>query len=765
MPVSRALHAALWAGTTAALLLSPAAVLAREYSVPIKVSAVEELYDLADGDEITSDELELLIALMNRPMDLNRVDRYGLYDLPELTWFLVDAIIAYRADREGGFTLVEDLRDVEGMSEGIYQSIKPFVAVALTDDGAEAVPISGRARFGTVLEAGLGEDMRQTPRGDSYPSSYLDVQLDLFTYFGFGAQLIMRPLVDPQWDQSIGFLVDDGADCPGEFNSGCIKPRLSLPPKSIYATFEYNEWRVVVGTYNVGFGQRLTIDTTKKAYPRTWDETIGHTIDRDDGKVRPKANLRGIAASLDGLDTPFGWLDATVFFSHQTHDIYRNDVVYQGDEYFGAPVTCEADSDCPYGYKCEEYGVCATSTVFDQGNPGKKFQFHTYQDAFSEVMGGANVAFYFNERSHVGMTVYRSHLQFELPAESQPRFSPGAKYPRRQDFGAASIDGALGFEEINLELTAEIGLTHRGNPAGVGEVIYNPLDWLELTAGFRWYSRDYDNPHSRSDSAATETMGSRRRNEQGGILQVVARPISDLKLTTKLDIYDRRYREVFIGTSLTWIEDPIFFLRLRQRVSYELTYFEEIGFQFDYANNDLAENGRSNICEHREVSPGVPEETCGSYTSPGLDDSVFEDAFETDVATRFPGRGEKLRFQFSTTTTRLFDVRLSLKFVFALVDVKSRNGFALEEYIRFAASRKLWEGGRAWGAIKYWPEMAPGNSEDDLMGYAGLSQRLWDSLLYLQGVYGIKGSWRANAAGVYDLDIRHYMAIQLESRF
>ena len=132
--------------------------------------------------------------------------------------------------------------------------------------------------------------------------------------------------------------------------------------------------------------------------------------------------------------------------------------------------------------------------------------------------------------------------------------------------------------------------------------------------------------------------------------------------------------------------------------------------------------------------------------------------------------GEKLRFQFAATTTRLFDIRLNLKWVFAAVDVNSLEEYAIEDYIRLGASSKLWEGARVWGAVKYWGARATGNSEDDLMAYVGFSQRLADGLFHGQVVWGLKGAWRDpnpddDEEQKNEIDVRHFVAFQLESRF
>ena len=77
-----------------------------------------------------------------------------------------------------------------------------------------------------------------------------------------------------------------------------------------------------------------------------------------------------------------------------------------------------------------------------------------------------------------------------------------------------------------------------------------------------------------------------------------------------------------------------------------------------------------------------------------------------------------------------------------------------------AASSKLGTGARAWGAMKYWPEQSDNSSDDWLMAYGGISQRLWDGLFHAQIVYGITGNQRTDG-----FDIRHFGALQMSSKF
>lgn len=747
----------------ALLLLWAPTLWAREYSTQVRVESAEELYDMADAGELTDAELETLVAYIERPIDLNRADRYILWDLPELTWAQVDAIIAYRNTLQG-FTLVEELRQVPGINEDVYQSIKPFVYVRTAEDpGKEMDYVRGKAESAVLFYNSLGEDLRVLNYPYRMPAGYLASEITSFD-FGAGVEVVMRPLVTPAWDRSSGMLVaTESPICSGNERAPCTDETFRL--QGIYGSWESGIWRVIAGTYNVGFGQRLTIDTTGREFPRGWESRLFRTKDRDDGTVRPQRNLRGGAIAVDGLDTPIGWLDATVFASHQEYDLYRNDFWIGGDDSYGE-LMCVSPSDCPDGYTCRVNGRCYSSAVLEYdpatGTAGnRRFAFPTVQNAYRELLAGANVTFNFDERTSVGVTGYGADVRMNFPPEANARFSMSAAYPVRPVFGAASLDAKWGWGPIDV--MGEVGTTERGAMAAVARAIYTPVEWLELDGRFRWYSRDYDNPKGRSDASAELTLGNRRRNELGGLLNVVVRPISKLKFVTRADFWVRSYEEYYLDGKRHWLEHPTMNLRLRQRASWGFTSHEDASIQFDYGNNDLLENGRTRECNDRlalpGILPGVKSQDCGFYESLGLDDTGA--GGEVNPFVRLAGRGEKYRLQVGLSSTRLFGINMGLRYVNAWVDVRSLDDrMAHEHYIRFSASRNLWQGARLWGAAKYWFARASDNSEVDLTTYAGFSQRLFDNLLQLQVVYGVLAVERR--AG---LDLLHFGEFRLASAF
>jgi len=62
------------------------------------------------------------------PVDLNSADAETLASLPGIGETLAKRIVRYR-EETGGFTSPEEVRDVYGISDSIYETIRPYITV------------------------------------------------------------------------------------------------------------------------------------------------------------------------------------------------------------------------------------------------------------------------------------------------------------------------------------------------------------------------------------------------------------------------------------------------------------------------------------------------------------------------------------------------------------------------------------------------------------------------------------------------------------
>ncbi len=699
MSVSVMAHKIFWAYGIAVLFVvtvCSASTQAREFDIVIEVNDIEDLYDLGDSGELPEVEVELLVALWQRPMDVNRADRYLLYDLPAMTYDLIDAVIAERA-KMSGFKSIEDLAKAEGMTDEIMLQIRPFIKVDLAADAGifptpegtkqpkvkEAPLLRGRARTEVLTLGKLGKDLRQPQNRFpiKLPSAYFNVEAEGYKNFGAGVLASYRPLLRGVWDRSSGFLAARSASLCQTGRYACPGNRLDVD--GFYLTFEQRQWSVILGTYTVGFGERLTFDLSKRETPQGWYRDMIVRAVRDDGNVTIPKLLRGAAVQFDNVDVGPGWVDATAFVSYNSRDLYQYDYRYMGDGLNGG-------ERCPDGYN-DYAGKCASSRIYALGDPTRSFRFARLQDAYNELLLGANANFNLDDRTQLGVVAYTARLDWNLPKEANPQYPDqilginplDPKSPGR--FGAMGVHGTVGFGDFDF--AAEVSSTLDLKTAASVRAIYNPSREFELRLNLRYFSRDYANPYSRAEASSLLTFRSRQRNKAGGRLRIIYKPLSHLKFTTAAEFYVRPQRMEIVDGQVQWFDDSVGFLRLSQDVRWKLTSKENISLLLIYRNNDLKRNGRGEFYASRSATTRL-------------------------LAL---GRGEKMTARLSASTGRLRGARFTLTYQPELVDTyeyrckagdpgtrKARCTYGFQHSLRGNFSGAPWRGARLSGSLKVW---------------------------------------------------------------
>ena len=117
-------------GLCATLLLGSAAEShAFLFSAPLDaVQTEEDAYELYYEGNLEEEELERVLTLLQDPVDLNSADREELYDLPGLTWPMVDAILEQR-ERQGVFKSFKDLALIPELPPDVVEQLQPFSEV------------------------------------------------------------------------------------------------------------------------------------------------------------------------------------------------------------------------------------------------------------------------------------------------------------------------------------------------------------------------------------------------------------------------------------------------------------------------------------------------------------------------------------------------------------------------------------------------------------------------------------------------------------
>ncbi len=711
---------------TLALLFAAVPAAARDYEVDLRIEGPEDLYELEAAGDLEPDSVEVLEALLQKPMNINRADRFLLYELPGITYELADAIVAHRAAK-GAFDSIEALIEVEGMTAELLAGVAPFVTAladsALPIDASEV--LSGTVQSGAVVRKGVGKDgalidtLAERERG---VQSYLKARATGFTYLGGGGLVTYRRRIDARWDVARGALVSDGpANLPDLDN--------------LYLFAGYAGWSLVFGSYTAGFGERVTFDTTSRESPNGWIENDTLRQDNEKGTYSPRAGQFGVAASLSGADLLDGWVDATLFASWTRDDLYQYDLNVGLDEWFEQGL-CRTDNDCPGGYTCGADHRCRTTRIYDRDDPrAPTYRYETIRDAYDEQLWGGNVSFNFDERNRVGLTSYYAQTEINLAESAAPRFAWSARLPRRPSFGAVGADLRLGTGP--WDVAAEYARTFNQGNAFYARAVFAPVKALELVLSGRYYDPRYDNPHSRARAARDELYGLSARNEAGGRIDVTVRPRSGLRLVTRVDLWGNPYRPVFTEQGRLRFEavDRVALdLDLSQRVSWSFTAREEVSLLVDYKNKDLSNNSRREDYELGDFSDACDEGEFGGVC----------------------GRGERRKLQLRLASSRVPRLRAWVSYSIAWTDVgKYDDRFDREQRVRLHASVTAWPDARLIAHSSFWlheKELeAPVNPD---LPTSDRGEPRADAYLELKQRLGDHWSAWARAGALYYLDTR-----------
>jgi len=595
---------------------------AREYDVRLLIEECGDLYEYEVSGSIEEDDFELLLALCHRPLNLNRADRYMLIDLPGMTYELADRLVRYRS-QHGRFKTVEDIMMVDGIGPMEYEVLLPFISVE--DDaevqGVEDIPLMGQAQAGTIGRLGSGRsesEINQSKELERLHQDYFQFKGTGLSYFGFGGLITNRERTEAYYDRSIGRVVSDNG------------PTSIWDIDKAYMSLNYQSMSLVVGSFDIGFGEKLTFDTTGLTNPHGWRENRHFYTDLNKARLSPDNSLMGAAFSLTGVDFSFGWLDATGFVSYQAHDIYQYYYRYQLDDYYEG-----GEEGCGYfGFSEGEETGCYSSRVYPaedlQGDP---YSYISFRDAFTELVRGGNIAFNFDDRTRIGVTAYQSETDLVLASEAEPMFAWHSKMPRKNQFGAVGIHGQFGIGD--MEFSGEYAHTMLGGNAAYLEALIEEGTWLELITGIRWYDRKYNNPYSRSASAPTITLGSRQRNERGLKVKAIIKPIKGLRTVTTIEgweIPEYVFQDEETGKNV-WRELGQYDLRLSQKVDWDVTRKETLSLLLAYYDNDTAKGGSNQTYE-------TPYDDADPYDLEAMQYSVR-------------GHGSKTKLELGARTKRL----------------------------------------------------------------------------------------------------------------
>lgn len=518
----------LRATTTLVVLCALAAPAAgNPYETFVSIDSEEDLYDLQATGQIDDDALANLIELYQRGVDLNKASREELYELPNLTYAEVDAILEYR-QLTGWITDPIDLVVSGVLSQEKLEAIAAFLVVS--DPRRSLVASDGWIRSQT----------RWTPEDEGAPPLSLQARVSTFQNLtvGVAGVLSRNRLDEPVYDPSRGALAAEEAGT-------------SVHVPKVYAKWETDQWGVIAGTYRVGFGQRLTFDNTSLYTPNGFylddelyrDTSLTRECKESEGEIAPtcdtniyvtpdyswREGLLGVALGAKKIPLGKGRVQAFGFASYAPRSIYQYEIY--------SPDTCDDPTD-------DDNEACSAPDVYrrleDPLEPTDRFSFYTLPNMYAETTAGGNVAFALSRRSHIGVTGYGSDVNW-LVEGMELDFQEWSRYPFGGPFGAVGIDGAYGVDKYDFfaEITRSFdSMDEQGG--GLGAILRQVTTfekYNELEASVRYYDEDFKNPYARPIAAPDELEGVRARDEAGMRLRYTARLKKRFTLRASTDVW------------------------------------------------------------------------------------------------------------------------------------------------------------------------------------------------------------------------------------
>lgn len=511
-------------------LLCATPALAAIYENTISADDEDDLFTMQQRGDISQATADTLLELIREGVDLNSANREQLYDLPGLTYEDCDAILEYRKAK-GRIDDASELVGANAITPEQFLQIAPFIRI---DAAKPRLPIGGKVRLVSQFTA-----TDATP-----PPGLLAARLkgpwDLSAGFMlFGARRMAgTPTYDPLTDalQSSGF------------GYSAHLPRFFLQWNS-------GKRKLVAGTFTIGFGERLTLDNTRRVVPRgiyltddfrrpidlartcrlssvdqplsgecaAGDKNLYITPDYDWREV-----FRGVAGSIEDLKVGSeATLSMYGFLSYQNRSIYQYELY---DRRF-----CEDPRD-------DQNDLCKSPNVYVPAN-GTRLVYSTLNYLFDELAGGGHVTFKPTYRFTFGATAYAAMPFFrQQPVELD--FQEWSRYPNGGAFGAVGLDAHASWKQLNFYLEATRSFD-RAIGGGGGFGVVQRSVWSqkkhEVELVLRYYDLNFGTPYMRPVSSPDENDGLRARNELGARLRYEGRPNKDWEFRARADFWVNPY--------------------------------------------------------------------------------------------------------------------------------------------------------------------------------------------------------------------------------
>lgn len=509
-----------------AVLVASGVAQAAIYENTITAEDEDDLFTMVQRGDISQATADTLLELLREGIDLNAANREQLYDLPGVTYQDVDNILEYRKAK-GRIEDASELVAAGAITAEQFIQIAPFLRI---DAARTRWPVSGKVR---LLSQFTATDATPPP---TLLNARVKGPLDLTA--GFMLIGARRMSATPTYDPLTDSLQTEG------YGYSVHLPRFFLQWKSGKA-------QVVAGTFTIGFGERLTLDNTRRVTPRGiyLTDDFRRPIDLSrtcrlsavdqplSGECEPGENnlyitpdydwrevFRGVAASVEDLKLG-GEASMSMygFLSYQARSIYQYELY---DRRF-----CDDPRE-------DNNALCRAPPVYVPSR-GSRLIYSTLNYLFDELSGGGHVDFKPNHRFTIGATAWASMPFFrQQPVELD--FQEWSRYPNGGAFGAIGLNAHGAWRQFNFYLEAARTFD-RAIGGGGGYGLVQRSTWSpkghELELVLRYYDDKFGTPHARPPSSPDEQDGLRARNELGARLRYFGRLNRDWEFRGRADFW------------------------------------------------------------------------------------------------------------------------------------------------------------------------------------------------------------------------------------
>jgi hypothetical protein len=546
------------AGVT--LLLAAPRAWAADYSVAINIDDEDDISQLYSDGEITANERDRLLTLFRSKVDLDRAGREALHELPGFTWRMADLVLERRL-LPGGIGKLDDIADLEGMTHDIMEQIRPFVIAPRREERRR---LEVESKTGVITR--YAARAQEGGQNSWDPAFYERVRARAYDRVAVGLLVLAH--------YALGNVYGASTASPGLSAEGYAL-RATVP--GFYALWDGPRLFVLGGTYRVGYGLRLVMDTTRHLRPHgpvANDDMYESSLA---GKYAPIEGFTGLAVEGKYLTVGRGWLDLSAFGSWRNKDIYAYDLRYRhGSDPF----------------------------LVDSAAPDEAITYATLPGVVRERLVGGNATYAYDRRNGVGLTGYYGDLRLTVDAPDI-QFAAASKHPESRNghpcgaggyacpFGAVGANVKVGWGWFDA--AAEVAVNDVGKPAVLGVAWIEPTTTLQVVPSLRYYSPGYDNPYAHSESAVDEYFGNRARDELGPRLRASWRPWKWLRLHADADLWRSQSAPVYdeSGELASMVQSPSWNLRTLFRLDAWPTGREHLAVWFSHHDQDLGKDGHS----------------------------------------------------------------------------------------------------------------------------------------------------------------------------